>query len=46
VGQRWETTFGVGLQYSPFNVDISYIHSPKTSEARDQQYRVSFMMTF
>jgi len=44
-GSRRELSLGLGLKYGNFNIDGSYIHSPRGSEARDRQWRFSFIFS-
>jgi hypothetical protein len=44
-GSRRELSIGMGLRYGNFNIDWSYIHSPRWSQARDGQWRFSFIFT-
>lgn len=42
-GSRRELCIGLGLRYGNFSIDWSYIHSPRWSQARDGQWRFSFI---
>lgn len=44
-GSRRELSLGMGLRYGNFNIDWSYIHSPRWSQARDGQWRFTFIFT-
>lgn len=44
-GSRRELSIGMGLRYGNFNIDWSYVHSPRWSIARDGQWRFSFIFT-
>jgi hypothetical protein len=45
-GSRDEVSLGIGLKYGNLGVDWSYIHSPKGSEARNGQWRLSILSKF